>query len=189
MALLNLFPPYLILLTLVLVIFPTVLAVGIRMTLYKYLQESTVKVKRLIRRESRGVQPKIISNLENRFKIASSQLDDVNTAALVDGLYHEEQFTFMSKSLSCEKWDYFVRVLPNLLLAFGLLGTFLGITLNLTGISTLIDINNVDVQSLGEKLKTPLESMGIAFITSLIGLACSSLLTVINLILTPTLLK
>jgi DNA repair exonuclease SbcCD ATPase subunit len=172
-----------------LVIFPTVLTLGIRITLYKHLQESTVKVKRLIRGESRGVQPKIISNLENRFKIASSQLDDVNTAALVDGLYHEEQFTFMSKSLSCEKWDYFVRVLPNLLLAFGLLGTFLGITLNLTGISTLIDINNVDVQSLGEKLKTPLESMGIAFITSLIGLACSSLLTVINLIFNTNLAK
>jgi DNA repair exonuclease SbcCD ATPase subunit len=189
MALLNLFPPYLILLTLVLVIFPTVLTLGIRIALYKHLQESTVKVKRLIRGESRGVQPKIISNLENRFKIASSQLDDVNTAALVDGLYHEEQFTFMSKSLSCEKWDYFVRVLPNLLLAFGLLGTFLGITLNLTGISTLIDINNVDVQSLGEKLKTPLESMGIAFITSLIGLACSSLLTVINLIFNTNLAK
>ena len=189
MALLNLFPPYLIVLTLVLVIFPTVLTLGIRITLYKHLQESTVKVKRLIRGESRGVQPKIISNLENRFKIASSQLDDVNTAALVDGLYHEEKFTFMSKSLSCEKWDYFVRVLPNLLLAFGLLGTFLGITLNLTGISTLIDINNVDVQSLGEKLKTPLESMGIAFITSLIGLACSSLLTVINLIFNTNLAK
>jgi len=129
MALLNLFPPYLIVLTLVLVIFPTVLAVRIRIALYKHIQKSTAKVNRLIRGESRGVQPKIIYNLENRFKIASSQLDDVNTAALVDGLYHEEQFTFMSKSLSCEKWDYFVRVLPNLLLAFGLLGTFLGINL------------------------------------------------------------
>ncbi len=189
MALLNLFPPYLIVLTLVLVIFPTVLAVRIRMTLYKYLQDSTEKVKGLIPGTSLKGSPKIISNLENRFKIASSQLDDVNTAALVDGLYHEEKFTFMSKSLSCEKWDYFVRVLPNLLLAFGLLGTFFGITLNLTGISTLIDINNVDVQSLGEKLKTPLESMGIAFITSLIGLACSSLLTVINLIFNTNLAK
>ncbi|OPF19294.1 hypothetical protein B1L04_08065 [Microcystis aeruginosa KW] len=189
MALLNLFPPYLIVLTLVLVIFPTVLAVGIRITLYKHLQKSTAKVKRLIRGKSRGVQPKIVSNLENRFKIASNQLDDVNTAALVDSLYHAEKFTFMSKSLRCEKWDYFVRLLPNLLLAFGLLGTFLGITLNLKGISTLIDINNVDVQSLGEKLKTPLESMGIAFITSLIGLACSSLLTVINLIFNTNLAK
>ncbi|MCA2660569.1 MAG: methyl-accepting chemotaxis protein [Microcystis sp. M049S2] len=204
MALLNLFPPYLILLTLVLVIFPTVLAVRIRMTLYKYLQDSTVKVKDLIRKKitvkdlkdliegkSSEKIPKIISNLNlaKRFDEASRQLDDVNTAALVDSLYHEEKFTFMSKSLSCEKWDYFVRVLPNLLLAFGLLGTFLGITLNLTGISTLIDINNVDVQSLGEKLKTPLESMGIAFITSLIGLACSSLLTVINLIFNTNLAK
>ena len=189
MALLNLFPPYLIVLTLVLVIFPTVLAVRIRMTLYKYLQDSTAKVKGLIPRNSPKGSPKIISNLEIKFEKASRQLDDVNTAALVDSLYHEEKFTFMSKSLSCEKWDYFVRVLPNLLLAFGLLGTFFGITLNLTGISTLIDINNVDVQSLGEKLKTPLGSMGIAFITSLIGLACSSLLTVINLIFNTNLAK
>lgn len=204
MALLNLFPPYLIVLTLVLVIFPTVLAVRIRMTLYKHLQKSTEKVKGLIRKKitvkdlkdliegkSSEDLPKIISNLNlaKRFDEASRQLDDVNTAALVDSLYHEEKFTFMSKSLSCEKWDYFVRVLPNLLLAFGLLGTFFGITLNLTGISTLIDINNVDVQSLGEKLKTPLESMGIAFITSLIGLACSSLLTVINLIFNTNLAK
>ncbi|TRU96610.1 MAG: methyl-accepting chemotaxis protein [Microcystis wesenbergii Mw_QC_S_20081001_S30D] len=191
MALFNLFPPYLIVLTLVLVIFPTVLAVGIRITLYKHLQDSTKKVKGLIKGESLKDSPKIISNLNlaERFKEASGQLDDVNTAALVDSLYHEEKFTFMSKSLSCEKWDYFVRVLPNLLLAFGLLGTFFGITLNLTGISTLIDINNVDVQSLGEKLKTPLESMGIAFITSLIGLACSSLLTVINLIFNTNLAK
>ncbi|MCA2691613.1 MULTISPECIES: methyl-accepting chemotaxis protein [unclassified Microcystis] len=189
MALLNLFPPYLIVLTLVLVIFPTVLAVRIRMTLYKHLQDSTKKVKGLIPRNSPKGSPKIISNLEIKFEKASRQLDDVNTAALVDSLYHEEKFTFMSKSLSCEKWDYFVRVLPNLLLAFGLLGTFFGITLNLTGISTLIDINNVDVQSLGEKLKTPLESMGIAFITSLIGLACSSLLTVINLIFNTNLAK
>ncbi|MFN9735287.1 MAG: methyl-accepting chemotaxis protein, partial [Microcystis sp.] len=66
MALLNLFPPYLIVLTLVLVIFPTVLTLGIRIALYKHLQDSTAKVKRLIRGESRGVQPKIISNLENR---------------------------------------------------------------------------------------------------------------------------
>ncbi len=42
MALLNLFPPYLILLILVLVIFPTVL-----IALYKHLQESTKKVNRL----------------------------------------------------------------------------------------------------------------------------------------------
>jgi hypothetical protein len=100
---LNLFPSYLIVLTLVLVIFPTVLAVRIRIALYKHLQDSTTKVKRLIQKESRGIQPRIISNLESRFKEASRQLDDVNTAALVDGLYSEEKFTFLSKSLSCEK--------------------------------------------------------------------------------------
>jgi methyl-accepting chemotaxis protein len=186
---LNLFPSYLIVLTLVLVIFPTVLAVRIRIALYKHLQNSTTKVKRLIQRESRGIQPRIISNLETRFQIASSQLDSVNTSALVDGLYSEEKFTFLSKSLSCEKWDYFVRVLPNLLLAFGLLGTFLGITLNLTGISELINLSGGGDINLSVKLQKPLESMGIAFITSLIGLVCSSLITVNNIIFNTNIAK
>jgi chromosome segregation ATPase len=189
MSWLNLFPSYLIILTLVLIIFPTIFAIRIRIALYKHLQDSTAKVKRLIQRESRGIQPRIISNLETRFQIASSQLDSVNTSALVDGLYSEEKFTFLSKSLSCEKWDYFVRVLPNLLLAFGLLGTFLGITLNLTGISELINLSGGGDVNLFVKLQKPLESMGIAFITSLIGLVCSSLITVNNIIFNTNIAK
>jgi hypothetical protein len=82
-----------------------------------------------------------------------------------------------------------VRVLPNLLLAFGLLGTFLGITLNLTGISELINLSGGGDVNLSIKLQKPLESMGIAFITSLIGLVCSSLITVNNIIFNTNIAK
>ena len=58
----------------------------------------------------------------------------------------------------------------------------MGITFNLSNLSqtiTQIDIN--DVRNLVEELNRPLQGMGIAFTTSLIAIACSSLLTVINL--------
>jgi methyl-accepting chemotaxis protein len=177
----KLFPPYLVFFTLLFVILPAILSSLIRITLYKYLQDSGEKVKRLITGRSRGKQPAIVDKLEARFKQASSKLESVNTSALIDGIYSEEEFSFLSKLLRCEQWDYFTRILPNLLLAFGLLGTFLGITLNLTNISEIIHQGNADNSSLVQNLQVPLQSMGIAFITSLIALLCSSVLTVINL--------
>ncbi len=177
----KLFPPYLVFLTFVFVILPTILSCLIRISLYKYLQDSAKKVTRLITGRSRGKQPSIVEKLEARFKKASSQLESVNTLALIEGIYSEETFPFLSKLLRCEQWDYFSRALPNLLLSFGLLGTFLGITLNLTNISEIIHQGNIDNSSLVQNLQAPLQSMGIAFITSLIALLCSSVLTVINL--------
>lgn len=131
--------------------------------------------------ESRGIQPKIVSELEERYKIATHQLEQVNTAALVDGIYSQEKFKFLGFSLSCEQWDYFCRILPNLLLAFGLLGTFLGITINLYNLSQTISGVENDVSGLVRQLQLPLQSMGIAFITSLFALLCSSFLIVVNL--------
>lgn len=178
---LNLFPPYLVVFTVLLVILPSIIGFGIRITLYQYLQNSVKKVQRLITGSNRGIQPAIVEKLERRFQQASHQLESVNTSALIDGIYSEEKFLFFSQSLRCEQWDYFTRVLPNLLLAFGLLGTFLGITLNLTNISEIIHQGSVNGDNLVENLQTPLQSMGIAFITSLIALVFSSILTVTNL--------
>ncbi|MBR8826816.1 MAG: methyl-accepting chemotaxis protein [Gomphosphaeria aponina SAG 52.96 = DSM 107014] len=179
--LLQLFPPYLIILTIVLVFIPTIAAFLVRIALYKYLVDSVNKVNRLLTGKSREKQPKIIDTLETRFKTASSQLEQVNTPALIDGIYSQERFKFLGFSLRCEEWNYFSEVLPNLLLAFGLLGTFLGITLNLYNLSQTINLGGGDISSLPQKLQTPLQSMGIAFITSLIALVCSSFLLVTNL--------
>jgi len=83
--------------------------------------------------------------------------------------------------LRCEQWDYFCQTLPNLLLAFGLLGTFIGISSNLYNLSQTINQNSTDVDNLVMQLQTPLQNMGIAFFTSLIAIACSSILISINL--------
>ena len=176
-----LLPSYLIVISILLVILPTIVAVLLRYFLYRHLRFLSTRVRRLLGGARQGQQPRIIENLEQRFQQASSQIEQVNTAALIEGIYSREQFSFLGLSLHCEPIDYFCRILPNLLLAFGLLGTFLGITINLANISqTISQVEINDVRSLVQELNQPLQGMGIAFITSLIAVACSSLLTVVN---------
>ena len=134
--------------------------------------------------------PQIIHKLERRFVDNPVSLERVNTASIIEGTYSHEKFNFLGLSLNCEFIDSFCRILPNLLLSFGLLGTFLGITFNLANLSqtiTQIDIN--DVRNLVEELNQPLQGMGVAFTTSLVAIACSSFLTVLNLLWNTNLVK
>ncbi len=179
----KLFPPYLMLLTIVLVIIPTIVAGILRINLYNVLVSDIHKVSRLLSgNENQELKIVNVKKLKERFESARKELEQVNTAALIDGIYPSQD----------DRVDYFCRVLPNLLLAFGLLGTFLGITLNLSNLSQTIlqngaNINNLD--GLLKQLQQPLQGMGIAFITSLIAVACSSILTVINLCWNTSLAK
>lgn len=183
---LALLPPYLIIITFIIVILPSLAAIYLRFALYKHLVFLEKRVRRLINRGERGNQPEIIQELERRFKEASSNLDHVNTAALIDQVYSREKVLVFS----CEQIDYFCRNLPNLLIAFGLLGTFIGITVNLTSLSQSISqTNSNDVTSLVRELQEPLKGMGIAFTTSLTGIFFSALLTIVNLIKNTNLAK
>ncbi|QSV63049.1 MAG: hypothetical protein HEQ26_10080 [Dolichospermum sp. DL01] len=179
-------PLYLIVITLFLVVIPSVITIVIRIYLYHYLIDLTNKVQRLIKTGIRGVQPKIIQTLEARFEQASKQLEQVNTGALIDQIYSQETI----KGFTCEQIDYLCRILPNLLLAFGLLGTFLGITINLSTLSqTINQTNPSDINNLVSELQKPLEGMSIAFTTSLTGLFFSALVTVANFIFNSGLAK
>ena len=163
------------------VVFVTLLTVRLRRVLYHYLENSASKVKRLLNGASPGTQPKIVGKVERRYQQASQVLESVNTSALLEGIYQEEKFPFLGKNLKIEQWDYFCRILPNLLIAFGLLGTFLGITQNLTSISDIFNNNAGDMIAM-QSLKEPLKSMGIAFSSSLVALLCSSIITIINFV-------
>lgn len=185
---LTIFPLELILLTIVLIIIPTFIAILLRRSLYLNLIDSANKVSRLFVNGSRGKQPAIVNKLEFRFKTASQKLEQVNTIALIDGLYSQEELNFLGITLRYEQWDYFCQTLPTLLLAFGLLGTFIGISFNLYNLSETVsktiertaatDIENFSYLIL--QLQKPLQSMGIAFFTSLIAIACSAILIIVN---------
>jgi hypothetical protein len=181
---LKLFPIPLLVLTVILIFAPTAIAVFARIVLHRYLRDQVTKVSRLLTLgKDRGLQPRILENLENRYKIASHQLENVNTVALISSAYGEEKISLLGFNLRCDKAENFCRILPNLLLTFGLLGTFVGITSNLYNIGEAINSvnqNGADIGALVKQLLPQLQGMGVAFLASLTALLCSSILTIIN---------
>lgn len=183
MSIFSLLPSYLVFLAIVLVIIPTMLGILVRFFLYRHLTSSAKRTKYLLEGRTIDRKPYILSKIEQRFQSFSPTTEEINTTAIIAGRYSQEEFKILGLPFNCEATAYFTRLLPNLLLSFGLLGTFLGITINLTNLSqTITQVDITDVRSLVEELNQPLQGMGIAFITSLIAIACSSLLTVLNLI-------
>lgn len=187
-GLLSLLPPWLVIAIAILIILPTGVGIGLRIFLFRYLRKTASKVMKGIQnRQQDDVtgEPDILRKAKQRFREASMSdyLEEVNTVALIDGLYREESFSLAGIPLRCEVWDYFTRILPNLLIALGLLGTFLGITLNLAGIAEITETfspNSGDVEGLISQLQEPLQGMGVAFITSLVAIACSLILILVN---------
>jgi exonuclease VII small subunit len=161
-------------------------AISLRLTLYKKIEEINRKTSRLLSSgESEGIQPPIIAELRKRYQKASKDLEHVNTPALIDSVYKEERLKFSFLNLEYDRADGITRALPNLLIAFGLIGTFWGITSNLTNISSIVtgfSQSNPDVGKLVQGLQLPLQDMGVAFSTSLFGLLAGSILTIINTI-------
>ncbi|MDJ0535426.1 MAG: methyl-accepting chemotaxis protein [Xenococcaceae cyanobacterium MO_207.B15] len=181
-TLFQLLPGYLVFLAIFLIIIPTIFGIICRISLYNHLSEVSQAIKYLLHRGELERLPHIIYRIEPRFEISASGAEKLNTAAIIEGTYSQEKVKILGLSVFCDVIDYFTRILPNLLLSFGLLGTFLGITINLASLSqTITQVDITDVRSLIEELDQPLQGMGVAFITSLIAIASSALLTVINL--------
>jgi ABC-type transporter Mla subunit MlaD len=159
-------------------------AISLRLALYKKLEETNKKTSRLLSGgEPEGNQPPIVDRLRKRYKKASEKLEHVNTPALIDSVYKEERVRFLFLNLQYDRADGITRALPNLLIAFGLIGTFWGITSNLTNVSSIVtgfSQSNPDVGKLVQGLQLPLRDMGVAFSTSLFGLLAGSILTVVN---------
>ena len=190
MNILSLLPSYLVVLAIVLVILPTIFGILARFFLYQHLVSSQKKTKYLLEGRNVAQKPHIIKKIEQRFQNFSQTNEEINTTAIIAGTYSQEECRIFGIPFNCEKIAYFTRLLPNLLLSFGLLGTFLGITINLTNLSqTVTQVDITDIRTLIEELNQPLQGMGIAFVTSLIAIACSSLLTVLNLFWNTNLAK
>lgn len=184
--LLKLFSIDLLIPTILLVILPAMLAAIQRISLHRAIVKNTKKVRMLLGGNTGLSKPRIVKKLEDRFKDASHNLEEVNSAALIDGIYGEQKIIISGIPFGYDWIDYVCRILPNLLISFGLLGTFLGITLNLSNLSQTITQlqgnTNINQDLVFAELQKPLQGMGIAFLTSLVAVSCSSVLTVVNFI-------
>lgn len=178
-----LIPPYLVTVSIVVIIFPTVIASFVRTCLYRHLKFLERYSRRLLTGEKPPQLPRLISNLEQRLEDSGSHIDKINTLALLYSAYTQERFRFLVFQLPCEGVDYFCRVLPLLILAFGLIMPGVLIVVNLNYLQTIIlSLNLNDLRSLVENLQQPLKEIGIIFLIALVALICSSLLFLINLI-------
>jgi exonuclease VII small subunit/archaellum component FlaC len=178
---------------LVLVILPAIAVFLLRISLYKKLEEINTRISRLsVGGEEEGIQPEIVKRLRTRYQKASKKLEHVNTLALIDNIYKDERVRFLGFKIQLDRADGITKSLPNLLIAFGLIGTFLGITSNLTNISTIVtgfSQSNPDISGLVQGLQKPLQDMGTAFSASLFGLLFGSILTIANTILNTSIAK
>ncbi|MDY6805873.1 MAG: hypothetical protein SXA11_19000 [Cyanobacteriota bacterium] len=178
-------PDYLVGIIIVLVVLPSLAAILLRFVLNLYLDSLGSRVRKLIYQQT-SKKPSIVQDLESRFAQGSSKLEQVNTPALIAQVYSRQRLGL----IHCEQIDLFCRILPNLLLSFGLLGTFIGITINLTSLSeTVSDTSATDISSLLTELQAPLQGMGIAFTTSLVAIFFSAILTAVNFLFNTNLSK
>ena len=102
---------------------------------------------------------------------------DVNTPAIIANGIN----TKLGGSLLCER---FLNNAVSLFVTLGLFGTFLGLSLSVSSLTDLLGSNTSEwlnvLDSVGGGLMSALSGMGVAFYTSLVGVACSILLTVLR---------
>ena len=103
---------------------------------------------------------------------------DTNTPAIVS----EAVSSKLSGLLLCER---FLNNAVSLFVTLGLFGTFLGLSLSVGSLTELISYSNTEewlsvLDSVGGGLMSALSGMGVAFYTSLVGVACAILLTILR---------
>ena len=108
---------------------------------------------------------------------------EVNTPALVQNAVSVK----LSGMLLIER---FLNNAVSLFVTLGLFGTFLGLSLSVSSLTELIGYSNTDqwlsvLDSVVEGLMSALSGMGVSFYTSLVGVACSILLTLLRSVFSP----
>ena len=108
---------------------------------------------------------------------------EVNTPAIITAAVSRE----LGFPLFCER---FLNNAVSLFVTLGLFGTFLGLSLSVSSLTELIGCSNSTewlsvLDSVGGGLMSALSGMGVAFYTSLVGVACSIILTVLRAMFSP----
>ena len=109
---------------------------------------------------------------------------EVNTPAIIE---NTENIKLGGLKL-CER---FLNNAVSLFVTLGLFGTFLGLSLSVSSLTELISTSNTSewlsvLDSVGGGLMSALSGMGVAFYTSLVGVACSIVLTILRSIFSPS---
>ena len=106
---------------------------------------------------------------------------DTNTPAIVSSAITNNLHPYLM-------FERFLNNAVSLFVTMGLLGTFLGLSLSVASLSQLLgstaDWQN-ELNNMGSGLLSALSGMGVAFYTSLFGVGCSIILTILRTIFNP----
>ena len=121
------------------------------------------------------------------FAAAYKRGADVNTPAIISNAVGAK----LSGALFCER---FLNSAVSLFVTLGLFGTFLGLSHSVASLTELISFSNTSewlsvLDSVGGGLMSSLSGMGVAFYTSLVGVACSIVLTLLRAAFNPETLR
>ena len=99
---------------------------------------------------------------------------DVNTPAIIS----EGVSSRLGGSLLCER---FLNNAVSLFVTLGLFGTFVGLSLSVSSLTEMLSFSSdSELLSVLDGLMSALSGMGVAFYTSLVGVACSIMLTILR---------
>lgn len=123
---------------------------------------------------------KIVETYKNA---AMGNYNEVNTQAIIENCFNKQLRALMV----CEK---FVKHTVSILITLGLLGTFLGLSLAVNDLvsvfNTIMEADAVSDPTFSSNflkdLMPSIYGMGVAFTTSLFGIACSILFTLVNIV-------
>lgn len=109
--------------------------------------------------------------------------EDTNTPAIITSAINNN----MGFALFCER---FLNNAVSLFVTLGLFGTFLGLSMSVSSLTELLSFSNTSewlgvLDSVGGGLMSALSGMGVAFYTSLVGVACSIVLTILRAMFSP----
>ena len=109
---------------------------------------------------------------------------EVNTPAIIEDAVN-------TKLGGLKLSERFLNNAVSLFVTLGLFGTFLGLSLSVNSLTELISFSNTSewlsvLDSVGGGLMSALSGMGVAFYTSLVGVACSIILTILKAIFSPS---
>jgi hypothetical protein len=163
----------------------TFIVTAIRIILRKDLENLTSQVKKLISGRDLTLKHPIIEEAEKRIDIYVNRADQFNASVIVDQVYSRNKLWIASR----DSWDFVCRSFPNVLISLGLLGTFIGITSNLSSIQGILRNSTGTTEQITARLQEPLNGMATAFGSSLIALVCGIILTFVNLVWNTTVAK
>ena len=126
-------------------------------------------------REDQKFSSEMLNTIVSDFKEAYHSKSEVNTQAIIENHFAGYQ----GMALFGER---FLKHAVSLMIILGLMGTFFGLTLSISGLG---DIMTGDLDGIVGNLTFALSGMEVAFNTSLFGIGASVLLTLIKVMMSP----